>query len=76
MTVPETHFIRLDDSIANLFLQYYFGCDFSDCCLHFYCCYLKHNVLVAVSSDLLQVSLVYLRMEIIQAGKSFLKFDC
>ena len=45
------------------------------CCPHLYCGKLK-QVLATVSSDLLQVSLVYLGIEMIQPGKSFLKFDC
>ena len=36
----------------------------------------NNNVSAAVSSGLLQVSLVYPGMEMIQPGKSFLKFDC
>ena len=36
---------------------------------------LLHNVTAAVSSGLAQVSLVYLDIEMIQPGKSFLKFD-
>ena len=35
-----------------------------------------HNVAAAASSGLHQVSLVYLDIEMIQPGKSFLKFDC
>ena len=35
-----------------------------------------HNVSAAVSSGLPQVSSVYLGIEMIQFGKSFLKFDC
>ena len=52
-----------------------FVCDFSDCCPHLYCGKLKH-VSATVSSNLPQVSLVYLGIEIIQPGKSFLNFDC
>ena len=55
---------------------YYFGCDFSDCCPHLYGCKLTHNVLTAAFSGLPQVSLVSLGIEMIQPGKSFLKFDC
>ena len=53
---------------------YYFGCDFSEYCPHLYCGKLKHDILVTVSSSLPQVSLVYLGVEMIQLGKSFL-FD-
>ena len=35
-----------------------------------------NNVLAAVSSGLPQISLVYLGIEMILTGKSFLKFDC
>ena len=35
-----------------------------------------HNVSAAVSSGLHLVSPVYLDIEMIQPGKSFLKFDC
>ena len=55
---------------------YYFGWDFFNCCLHLNCCKLKHNVSAAVSSGLPQVSLLYLDIEMIQPGKSFLMFDC
>ena len=48
---------------------------FLDCCHHLYCGKLKHNILDAVSSGLLQVSLVYRNIEMIQPWKSFLKFD-
>ena len=41
-----------------------------------YCSKLKHNFSAAVSSGLPRMSLVYLGIEMIQAGKSFLKFDC
>ena len=44
---------------------YYFGCDFSDCCPHLYCCYLKQNVSAAVSSGFRQVPLAYISMEMI-----------
>ena len=54
----------------------YYDCDFSDCCPYLYCDKLKHNILAAVSSSLPQVSFVYLNIEMIQPGKSFLKFDC
>ena len=50
---------------------YYFGCDFLDYCPHFYCAKLKHNISAAVSSNLPQVPLVYLGIEIIQPDKSF-----
>ena len=39
---------------------------FPNCCPHFYC------VLVAASSGLPQVSLVYLGIKMIRSGKSFL----
>ena len=55
---------------------YYFGCDFLDCCPHLYCCLVKCNISATVSSGLPQVSLVSLDIEMIQSGKSFLKFDC
>ena len=42
----------------------YFSCDFSDCYFHLHGELLKHNISDAVSSTLLQVSLVYLEMEI------------
>ena len=54
---------------------YYFGWDFLDSCPHLYCCYLKHNILAAVSSGLPQVSLVYLGIEMMQPGKLFLKLS-
>ena len=50
----------------------YFSRDFSDCCPHLYCGKLKHNVSAAISSGLLQVSLVYLGIDMIQFGKVFL----
>ena len=53
---------------------YYFVYDFSDCCPHLYCKKLKHDVSTTVSSGPPQVSIVYLRIEMIQPGKSFLKF--
>ena len=53
-------------------LVHYYGCDFSDFCLHLYCNKLKYNVSAAVSSGLSQVSLVYLGTEITQPRKSFL----
>ena len=52
---------------------YYFDGDFSDCCPHLYGDKLKHNISAAVSSSLPQVSFVYLDIEMIQPGKSFLK---
>ena len=55
--------------------KYHFGNDFLDCCPHLYSDKLKHDVSAAVSSGLPQVSLVYLSIEMIQSGKSFLKFD-
>ena len=54
--------------------MYYFGCDFLDCCLHLYYDKLKHNISVAVSSGLLQVSFIYLNIEMTQPGKLFLNF--
>ena len=54
---------------------YYIDCDFSDCCPHFYCGKLKY-ISASVSYGLPQVFLVYLGIEMIQPGKSFLKFDC
>ena len=55
---------------------YYFSCNFLDCCPHLYCGKLKHNISADVSSSgLPQVSLVYLEIEMIQPGKSFLKFS-
>ena len=61
-------------TLKHLFILY-FGCDFSDCCPHLYCDELKHNFSATVSSGLPQVFLVYLSGEMIQPGKSFLKFD-
>ena len=58
---------------VRIFDVYYFVCDFSDCGLHLYCSKLKHNVSATVSSSLPPVSLVYLGIEMIQPGKSFLK---
>ena len=54
----------------------YFVCDFSDSYPRLYCSYLKHNVSADVSTGLPPVSFVYLAIEMIQPGKSFLKFDC
>ena len=48
---------------------YCIGCDFSDYCPHLYCGELKHNVSAAVFSDLPQVSLVFLGIEMIQHRK-------
>ena len=54
--------------------MYYFGCDFQDCCPQLYCDDLKQ----CFSCCILQPSTgvpVYLSIEMIQPGKSFLKFD-
>ena len=65
-----------NDLIFTLSISWhYFGCDFSDCCPHLYCDMWKHNVSPAVSSGHPQVSLVYVGIEMILPGKSFLKFD-
>ena len=56
--------------------MYNFDFDFSNCCPHLYGDMLKYNLSAVVSSSLLQVSLVYLCIRMIQSGKSFSKFDC
>ena len=42
---------------------YYFGSDFSDCCLHLYRGKLKQNILAGSPSSLTQVFFVYLSIE-------------
>ena len=54
---------------------YYFGCDLLECCPHLYCGQLK-QCFSRYILRLPQVSLVYVSIEMIQPGKSFLKFDC
>ena len=54
----------------------FFGCDFSDCCHPLLCGKLKLKISASVSSGLSLVSLVYLGIEMIQPGKSCLKFEC
>ena len=52
---------------------HYFGFDFSDSCPQFYCDLLNLNVLVAVSSNLPQGTIVCLIRVQIKSGISFLK---